>query len=271
MWSTEDDAFYWVDIRGKNIHRWKPASGALDCWDTPSFAGCIAPRRKGGLIVGLQDCIATFAPHTGAFSHFAALPGLTGEQRLNDGKCDPQGRFWVGSMNIVTREPDGMLYCLETDGSVRVVLTGLAVPNSLCWSLSGDTLYFSQTRDRKILAYPFDAASGTLGTARTVREVAEPGTPDGATIDAEDRLWFAEYGNSRLTRLSSDGRSAIAVDLPCRFPTSCCFGGRDFKTLLVTSASTPVSGQAEADRPHEGLTYALDLDCQGRAPDAYLG
>jgi sugar lactone lactonase YvrE len=269
VWSEEDASFYWVDIRGPLIRRWTPGRDRVDAWQAPSLVGCIVPRRSGGLVVGLADRVAYFSPRSGAFSPAFDLPRLTGEQRLNDGKCDPLGRFWVGSMNIVTREPDGRLYRIDPDGTVHIMLEGLAVPNSLSWNIAGDSMYFSQTRDRRLLRFPFDADSGAIGEPSLIAETAEPGTPDGATVDTQDGLWVAEFGNGRLTRIGMREASLIHVDLPCRYPTSCAFGGHDMRTLLVTSASVRLSDEERAAAPHEGGAFVAEADHAGIPPHLF--
>lgn len=269
IWSVADECFYWVDIRGCLVRQWTPATNEVRTWAAPSFVGSIAPREKGGLLVALQSSLALFEPDRGVFEHFVSLPEVTSEQRTNDGKCDPAGRFWVGTMNIVTRLPDGILYCIEPTGEVRIVLRDLAVPNSLSWDSADTTMYFSQTRDRKMLRYAFDVDKGAIDAPSLFFTTEPPGTPDGATVDAEDHLVFAEYGNGRLVRLDPQGEIAGMTTTPCRYPTNCAFGGGDFRTALITSSNWLIPEDQRSSQPKEGAVYVARSDVPGVAPTCF--
>lgn len=269
IWSVLDEAFYWVDIRGKALRSWRPDNDEIRSWAAPSMVGSIAPRTGGGLIVALQDHIAFFNTRSGVFERYRELPGLTHEQRLNDGKCDPDGNFWVGSMNIVTRQPDGMLYRITPTGDASIVLRDLAVPNTLAWDRSGKAMFFSQTRDRRVYRYSF--RRGEIRDLSIFHISEAPGAPDGATVDSEDHLWLAEYGNSQILRLDQTGGIATAIRLPCEFPTNCVFGGQDFKDVLITSGSVAVPEDQKASRPAEGGTYVARSSVAGEPPISFPG
>jgi L-arabinonolactonase len=183
--------------------------------------------------------------------------------RFNDGKCDRQGRFWVGSMDDVGRGPVGTLYRFES-GRYTAVLEGIAVPNSLCWSPDGTIMYFADGIDPVIWAYPFDTATGTPGVRRVFARLPDAtGIPDGATVDAQGFLWSAHYGGSMVTRYAPDGRVDRVINVPVTQPTSCAFAGPDLDTLIITTASQRLSPEALRSQPLAGALLSIRTGARG--------
>ena len=192
----------------------------------------------------------------------ATLPDRPPGHRFNDGRCDRQGRFWVGTMHNETRAPEGMLFRLDGTG-LAPVRNGISIPNSLAWSPDGRTMYFADSLRRAIAAYPYDPATGTPGEGRDIVRTGRPGFPDGSTTDAEGFLWNAEFNAARLVRYAPDGRIDRVVPAPVNRPTSCGFGGRNFETLYVTTASQAM-GEAELrDNPLAGALLAFEPGVPG--------
>ncbi len=146
IWSERENALYWIDVRGPAIRRLAFSTGARTDWPMPDLIGAMALRTGGGMVVALRSGVMQFDPGTGAITPLATLHPPDGSMRLNDGKCDPQGRFWVGSMDDVGRGPVGILYRLGAAGCVAIS-GGVAVPNSLCWSPDGTTMHFADGID----------------------------------------------------------------------------------------------------------------------------
>ena len=271
LWDVEEQAFYWVDIRGRALRRYDWAAGSVRTWTTPEMVGSLALRRAGGMLLALQTSISLFDPASGRLESLAAPEAGRGNMRFNDGKCDRQGRFWVGSMDDGSRGPDGTLYRVDAERGCVPMVTGIVTPNSLCWSPDGRTMYFSDSRSQVIAAYPFDTASGELGAARVFYRVQPPAIPDGATVDAEGHVWCALYGGSQVVRIAPDGRLARSVELPVRQPTSCQFVGPGLDVLFVTTAKQRLSEEELARQPLAGALFALDPGVKGLPEARYAG
>ena len=262
VWCDRAQVLYWVDIRAPAVRRFSPASGRTDTWPMPELVGSLAVGESGRLLVALSTALALFDPATGRLERVAEIAGGP-DQRFNDGKCDRQGRFWVGTMNNVTRAPEGSLYCFDGRGLREVVAGGIRIPNSLAWSPDDRTLYFADSLEQTIRAYPFDPAGARLGPDRDFARVEPPAIPDGATIDAEGGLWSAEYDGWRLTRYAPDGRVDRHVPLPVQRPTSCAFGGPGLDVLFVTTATQKLAPEDLARQPLAGALLALDVGARG--------
>jgi L-arabinonolactonase len=222
-------------------------------------------------VVALRGGISFYDPASGALRQVAAPHAGAAHLRFNDGKCDRQGRFWVGTMNDDTRAPHGTLYRLDPDLACTSVLTDIDIPNSLCWSPDGATMYFSDSPLHTMSAYPFDSATGTLGARRIFAQVEPPAVPDGATVDAEGFVWCAHWGGWRVVRTAPDGRVDRVIELPVAHPTSCAFGGPDLATLFVTSARQPLDAAGRAAQPLAGAVMALDVGTRGLVEPRFAG
>ena len=271
VWDVEEQAFYWVDIRSRVVRRHDWSTGSVRSWAMPEMVGSLALRRRGGLLVAMQTSISRFDPASGRFERIAAPEAGRENMRFNDGKCDRQGRFWVGSMDDGSRGPQGTLYRLDPTRGCVPMVTGVITPNSLCWSPDGTTMYFSDSRSRVIAAYPFDVASGELGTPRVFHRIEPPAIPDGATVDAEGHVWCALYGGSRVVRIAPDGRLVHSVALPVTQPTSCQFVGAGLDVLFITTAKQRLSPEDLERQPLAGALLALDPGVKGLPEARYAG
>lgn len=260
VWCAREQALYWVDIRAPAVRRL--AGGQVTTWEMPEPVGSLALREAGGILVALKSALSVFDPATGKIEKLADAPGHHAGRRFNDGKCDRQGRFWVGTMRAGDDRTDGFLYRLDDRGCTRV-LDGIEIPNSLCWSPDGRTMYFSDSPKRVIWAFPYDPATGAIGERRVFATFAAPMVADGGTVDAEGYLWSANYGGWRVTRLAPDGSVDRVIPVPASNITSCAFGGPDLETLYITSAWQNLSDDARAKQPAAGALFAIDAGVKG--------
>ena len=263
LWDERAQALYWVDIRRPAVRRLHATSGRVDSWPLPAMVGAIALTQDGRLLAAMGAEIALFDPATGGCETFATLPQRTEGHRFNDGRCDRQGRFFVGTMHNVTREPEGLLYRLQGGGELVAVLHGLSIPNSLAWSPDGATMYFSDSLTHRIDAYDFDIASGTPAQPRVFARSTPPGFPDGATVDAEGFLWSAQFKASQVVRYAPDGRVDRVIAMPVDKPTAVAFGGPDLRTLYITTASQQMTADELAAMPLAGALLATDPGVRG--------
>lgn len=262
VWSSPEQALYWVDIRRPAIRRYTPADERVETWAMPAMVGAIGLCGDGRLVAALGDEVALFDARTGRFETLARVPAMPPGHRFNDGRCDPAGRFWVSTMHNETRGPEGTLFRLEA-GGLEPVLTGLRIPNSLCWSPDGGTMYFADSLAHAIEARDYDASTGGVGAPRAFSTTEPPAFPDGSTVDAEGRVWTAEFNGGRVVCRTPDGRLARAIDVPVGRPTSCAFGGPGLDTLYVTTASQNMTEAERAAQPLAGALLAYDLDVRG--------
>jgi L-arabinonolactonase len=267
-WHAEQQALYWIDIRAPAIRCLTYASGAIRSWTMPELVGSIALTRDGKILIALRTTIRLFDPATGHLSVVASLPA--GENfRFNDGKCDRQGRFWVGSMDDVGRGPVGSLYRLDLSGCTAM-LGEVAVPNSLCWSPDSGVMYFADGREPVIWSFAFDPERGEIADRREfVRLEDGTGIPDGATVDAEGCIWSAQYGGGVVTRYRPDGTVDRVIEVPVSQPTSCGFGGPELDILFITTASQRLSPEQRDAQPLAGALLALRPGVKGIA-EAYV-
>ena len=270
LWNELEQALYWVDIRRPALRRLDYASGRIDTWTLPGLVGSIAFCDDGRLLVALPEQIALFDPATGSVATFATPPTRIPGHRFNDGRCDRQGRFWVGTMHNLTRAPEGVLYRLDQRRVLAAVQSGICIPNSLAWSPDGRTMYFADSLLYTIFAYDFDATSGTMSGKRVFATTRAPAFPDGSTVDAEGCLWNAEFNGWRVVRYAPDGRVDRVIDLPTHRPTCCAFGGPNLDILYITTASQRMSPDELAKQPLAGALLAVDANVRGLVEPRFL-
>ena len=271
MWHPREDVLYWCDIAGRRLNRFDPRRDALEHWDLETEPGCCAPRLDGTLLLAMRDGLWRFDPRGGERKRLAAPPYDTLAERFNDGKCDPQGRFWVGTIHE-PREPRAALYCFDGAGLQRKA-EGVTTSNGLAWSPDGRTMYWSDTRAHAIYAFDVDPGTGELSQRRIFASfpARQPGQdlddyggrPDGAAVDAEGCYWVAMFEGGRVLRLSPDGEVVREVLLPVRCATMPCFGGPDLKTMYITTARENRPACELERQPSAGCVLSLAVDVPG--------
>jgi D-xylonolactonase len=265
IWSARDNAVYFVDIKGPAVHRLGLTDGARTSWAMPEMIGWLAERREG-FIAGFQSGFAELSLDPLVIRPIGdPEPDLPGN-RLNDGKVDPAGRLWAGTMDNAEQAASGSLYRLDPDRSWRRMDQGYRVTNGPAFSPDGRTLYHSDSALRCV--YRFDLApDGGLGEREVFIRFGEAdGYPDGMTTDAEGGLWIAHWGGSRVSRFTPDGRLDRAIPVPVSQPTSCVFAGPDLDRLFVTSAAIGLT-----DEPLAGGLFELDTGVRGLPTGAFAG
>lgn len=304
LWDDERQVLWWVDIRTPALCQLDPARRLTTRWRLPDLVGSIAltdadsPASPGPLLIALGRSIARFdpgaaAPPTDAQPNSGSLlepmsasgqdhllcgdasPGLRtlcevpldhADHRFNDGRCDPAGRFWVGTMNNLTRGPEGRMFRLDAlHGLVEFpwLAPGLRIPNSLAFSPDGRTMYFADSLDHAIRAFDYDPSSGLPGASRLFAPCTPPAFPDGACVDTEGGVWSARFHGGCIVRHGPDGTVNRIIELPVRRPTSCAFGGQDLSTLFVTTTCQHMSAAERDAEPLAGRLLALDVGCRG--------
>ena len=272
VWSTAEQALYWADINAPSLNRFDPATGGNRVMPMPSSIGSFALRKRGGFIVALRDGLWLARPDGTLERRVVEAPYDPAHHRFNDGRCDPQGRFFAGTMNEKRDAPSAALYRIDTDFAITEIFANLTISNGLAWSPDGRTMYHADTPALTINAFDFDAASGMPSKGRVfARFEAETDRPDGAAVDSEGCYWIAFYRGGRVVRLSPAGKMLASFPLPAKCPTMCAFGGADLKTLYVTSARQQRDAEELARLPQSGGIFAMRVDVPGLPEPAFAG
>jgi xylono-1,5-lactonase len=245
-WDDRAERLWWVDIRGRRLHRMDDAGGDHRSWDLPQEPGCLAlTDEPARMLLGLRTGVFSFDPETSRLELLAAPEGHSAEHRLNDGKVDPSGRFWFGTMHDEERLAEGALHVLDWPQRATRIDGPYTVPNGPAFSPDGRVMYCADSPHRII--YAFRLEGGMAQKREFVRFTDEDGYPDGMTVDAEGCIWVAHWGGSCVSRFTPDGRRLGRIEVPTEKVTSCAFGGADLCTLFITTAggsSVPEEGTA---------------------------
>jgi sugar lactone lactonase YvrE len=279
-WSPARQALYWVDILGQRLMRLHWPSREQTQWEFDESISTVAERSNGqGLIVALRHRVALFDPDTvGLQTLHEAQPHVAGN-RFNDGKCDAQGRFWVGSMDTACKAPTGSLYRVSCQGADPTSSMSCAweaqfpVINGPAWSLDGRSMWLNDTARNFIHRFDFDPDSGAVSNPRVWLRLAKgDGYPDGMTVDSDGRLWIAHWGGGCVTcHADDDGRELARIELPASQITNVAFGGPGLQTLFVSSAATELSPTQHAAQPLAGAVFAVPTDASGLPAHRFAG
>ena len=272
VWHPTEQVLYYCDIPGHTLHRFEPRDGRLDHWRFDTDVASLAPTLDGALLLAMRDGLWRFEPRSGERSRLQEPPYDMATERFNDGKCDPQGRFWVGTIYEPRQPALASLHCLVRDRLLRKA-EGITVSNGLAWSPNGRTMYWSDTQAHTIYAFDFEPATGEIRNRRVFASfpgkapgqslATYGGRPDGAAVDVEGCYWVAMYEGQRLLRLSPEGEILREVRLPVRCATMPCFGGAELTTLYITTARINRPAAELVDQPYAGCVLALDVDVAG--------
>lgn len=265
IWDSRINRLYWIDISGKRLFQFDPQQNKTRSWGVGQLIGTVVPRACGGLLLALQEGITAFDPLTGKMD-LVARPAEydSASFRFNDGKCDPAGRFWVGSYSILPTKQPGILYRMDPDRSIHPMVRGVGTSNGITWHRERKVMYFIDTSLLRVDAFDYDEASGSITNRRTVLTFpGGAGRPDGMAIDAEGMLWIAHWEGSRVTRWNPQtGECIQTIWIPALRVTSCAFGGPDLDRLYVTTARGK-SPQEVLEQPHAGGLFVAHPKVRG--------
>lgn len=270
VWVGEENALYWVDIPAGGLQRWSADTGQVSAWKTPEMLACIARHADGNWVAGMESGFFQLRPHNDGSLDSEPLAGIDHsrpDMRLNDGRCDRQGRFWAGSMvlDMGANAAEGRLYRYSAGqrGPVDAQLSGLIVPNGLGFSPDGRTMYLSDSHPaaQQIWAFDYDIDSGTPSHRRLFVDMNHyAGRPDGAAVDAEGCYWICANDAGLIHRFTPDGRLDRSLAVPVKKPSMCAFGGSRLDTLFVTSIRP---ADDHDDQSLAGGVFALNPGVKG--------
>jgi sugar lactone lactonase YvrE len=270
VWVPEESALYWVDIPVGGLQRWSADTGQVETWKTPEMLACIARHADGGWVAGMESGFFRLHPRNdGSLDSepLAHVDHARADMRLNDGRCDRQGRFWAGSMvlNMGANAANGTLYRYSAGqrGPLDSRLSGFIVPNGLGFSPDGRTMYLSDSHPQvqQIWAFDYDIETGTPSNRRVFVDMnRHEGRPDGAAVDADGCYWICANDAGLIHRFTPDGRLDRSLAVPVKKPTMCAFGGPRLDTLFVTSIRP---GDDQDPQSLAGGVFALDPGVKG--------
>ena len=275
IWDTRENALWWIDINEHKLNRFDPVGNDNQTWDVGQRVGTVVPRASSGLMLAVQNGFAAFDPTSGKLEIVTDPESHLPQNRFNDGKCDPSGRFWAGTLELVEKNMQaGTLYCLFADGRVEPKVPEVGISNGIVWTSDKQTMYYIDTPTRRVDAFDYDDATGVISNRRPAIELPDDfvGYPDGMTIDSEDRLWVALWGGWGVVRFDpKTGAQLDRVEVPASQVTACAFGGPELKDLYITTARRDLQGPALEQEPHAGSLFHVKLDVAGVPSYAYAG
>lgn len=276
-WDERRRCLFWCDIDGRRILR-LAADGTLTDWPVHTEPGCLALTEDGWLLVAARDGLHRFDPELATWSMLVPAPYDVGQQRFNDGACDRQGRFWVGTIHEPRDRPAATLYRLDPGPDTGWQLTagagGVVTANGLAFPADGHSALWADTRGHRILRFDLDPAEGGLSGRRdwaTFAATPAPpsplygGRPDGAALDVDGGYWVAMYEGGCIVRLDAVGRRTDTIELPVSCPTMVTFGGEGLRTLYVTTARAGRPADELATQPLAGALWRMPAPVTGLA------
>ena len=266
LWLAEEHCVWFVDIKGRRIHRCAADGSEQRSWDTAQQVGFIVPVAGGGFACGLEDGLYRFDVASGSFSPLCQLEAELPGNRFNDGHVDAAGRLWFGSMDDSEAGATGALYRFD-GASTQQVDSGYVITNGPAISPDGRTLYHTDTLNKQIYAFDL-AADGSIAGKRLFVTLDGAGYPDGMAVDCEGHLWVASFGGWRIDRFAPDGRLVGEVRFPCANVTKLAFGGDDLRSVYVTSARKGLSPVQLAEQPLAGALFMFRVQTPGLAHHA---
>lgn len=272
-WHAGEKALYWIDIARNELHRLHPDTGQDECRVFAAPVGCFAFRAGGGLLLAMKDGFATL-------NDWGADPVPFGEQifaerpdiRFNDGRTDPAGRFWAGSVNMAKSAHDAALYRLDSDGGITEIEGGMLTCNGAAFTADGKRFFHADTPSHALRRYSCDPVTGKISDRTIFHQFPMGlGRPDGGSTDAQGCYWSALFDGGRVVRLSPDGEILAEVVLPAKRPTMIAFGGEDLRSAFVTTARTDLSDAELSAYPLSGAIFHFRVDVPGVMETPFAG
>ena len=267
VWDSRTQTLYWLDIINNHVYANADVIAELD-----EYIGCIAPRQRGGFVLTKRFSFWTFEPDSASSTFLASLTDEPANNRFNDGKCDPRGRFVAGTMDIHEKDPTGSLFSFDGK-SITKLLSNITISNGMTWSPDGKVFYYIDTPTREVRAFDYDLDSGAIANSRTAVTIPDSlGWPDGMTSDAQGNLWIAMWGGSQVTKWNPNtGKLLEQIRVPVIQPSSCTFGGKGMNELFITSARKGLDDAALNKYPLSGGVFRVETNVEGLPAFEFAG
>jgi sugar lactone lactonase YvrE len=257
FWNYQSQELFWIDIEGKQLHIYDPTTKINRFFPTPSRIGTVVPQTDSTAVVALEDGIYLMNTQNGNSTLLSEVEKEMTFNRFNDGKCDPSGNLWVGSMHLKESEPLGNVYKISANGTTAKMIDSVTISNGIVWTKDSKTLYYIDTPTGIIRAYDYDKGSATISNERTAVTIPiEVGFPDGMAIDEEDMLWVGLWNGNGVGRFNpKTGKMISKITVPAHNVTSCAFGGENLDKLYITTASVDMTKAERARYPLAGSLF----------------
>jgi sugar lactone lactonase YvrE len=272
-WDHENGVLYWVNILGRTVNIYNPQTNENREIQLDQLVGTVVPRRSGGVVMAMEKGFYFLDLETEQLTLIQDPESHLQENRFNDGKCDPYGRFWAGTMSLSEEKGMGSLYCLHSDLKVEKKRGDLSISNGLAWSPDYNYMYFIDTPTKKITRFDYDLDTGRIENAVEVIDFRnEAGAPDGMTIDEEGMLWIAHWGGAQVSRWNPEtGERISSIPIPALNVTSCTFGDEDLMTLYITSARKNMTEKQLKEYPLTGGLFKVRTGIKGAVTYPFNG
>jgi len=259
VWDAKRNSICWVDILNGEIHEFSTENKTHKIIPVHQKIGAVVICKDSNFLAALKNGLAFIDRENGKIKMISNPEKHLHGNRLNDGKCDPAGRFWVGSMSLAEDEAAGSVYILEKDLSIFKKIENVTIPNGMAWRVNHQTFYFIDTPTYEVVAYDYDKNTGSINNKRTIIKIAkEDGFPDGMTIDNEGMLWIAHWDGWQVSRWNPDtGEKIFEIKLSVAKVTSCSFGGKNLEDLYITSAKTGLNEKELLEQPNAGNLFVI--------------
>lgn len=273
VWDDINQKLWWVDILSCTLNCYDPTTKENQSFDVGEQIGAAVLRKEGGLLLALESGLAFFDEENKTITPLENTITLGEGTRSNDGKCDPAGRFWFGSLDYDLEKGSGNLFCLNSELKVEKKLDQLTIPNGMAWNSQDEKFFFIDTIARELYSFHYQKNTGKISDRSVIYEFDEElGYPDGMTIDIEDKLWIALYAGGKIIRINPEnGHIEFEIRLPVPKPTSCTFGGKDLKTLFITTCREYMDESDIEKAPLSGSLFSVDLPFSGKPVDRFNG
>jgi len=270
VWDPSRKLICWIDILNGEIHEFSTEQKTHRIIPVHQMIGSFAVCTNGNFIAGLQNGFAFISRISGEITMISDPENHLSNNRFNDGKCDPTGRFWAGTMSLTEDPGAGNVYMIKNGLDPIIKMSNVTISNGMAWSTNQKTLYYIDTPTFEVVAYDYDDTSGEIGNKRLVIKIApEDGFPDGMTIDSEGMLWIAHWNGWQVTRWNPlSGKKLYQVKLPAAKITSCTFGGENLEDLYITSAKVGLTVDELENQPKAGCLFVIK-NCGFRGLDAF--
>ena len=279
-WSADQENLYWLDVViPSKLFQLHLPTNKLSTFIMPEMISSISIRSKKDLIIASQYGVYNYNLTSNNFTRLIETEPLLKFNRSNDGASDIKGRFWFGTMqnnldeegnDIPITKNSGSLYRLDIDLTLNKIESNLGIPNTFIWNPDNTKFYFTDSMEEIIYSYDFDEESGEI-TNKTKFATFNRGIPDGSTMDSEGFVWNCRWGGSCVVRLDPLGRVDRVLEVPVENVTNCVFGGKDLKTLFITTARQGLSKEYVTKNPYAGSLFAIDLSIKGIEDNNFLG
>ncbi len=254
IWHAPSQRLYWVDINRNEVHVFNPVDGTDRVIDVGQKVGAVVVRRSGGLLLALHHGLAFLDMASEQVTILCDPEADLADNRFNDGKCDPAGRFWVGTMSLARQPGTANLWRLDPDLTVHHMLANVTTSNGIVWSLDHRTMYYIDTPTRQVAAFDYEAETGHIANRRVVVNFPDgAGSADGMTIDARGMLWIAHFRGGRVSCWNpATGATLQAIEVPAQKVTACAFGGPNLDDLYITTARIDLTEEEQRAQPYSG-------------------